>query len=163
MGNLAGKRAAGTGGETLRSGTRRVGLLARLFGRGTAERRRAPDRSEVPYFLEGRDAPAPDGGPDADPALCEYPELAARVAALLDARVRPMLAPQGVRCQLVDVRRDGTVLLLAGGGCHGCGTPVADIQHRIEHALKAALPEVTAVRAVSPGSSQTIGIDELLG
>jgi Fe-S cluster biogenesis protein NfuA len=140
-----------------------LGLFSRLFGRGAPGRRRESEPIDTPYFREGRDAPALEGGPDADPALCEDPGLAARVAEQLEARIRPMLAALGSRCQLVDARRDGTVLLLVGGGCQGCGTPIAAIQDRIERALKAALPEVTAVRAVSPGSSQTIGIDELLG
>src|SRR5262245_53865299 len=89
--NLAGGAAHATraGRDSLQGGTRRPGLLARLFAWRSAPRHPEPENADVPYLLEGRDAPLPDTPPDTDPALCEDPELAARVLEVLQAQIRP--------------------------------------------------------------------------
>jgi len=73
-------------------------------------------------------------------------DLAVRVTAALAHSVLPSVIARGGAIRVADVRTDGVVTLEVTGS-PGAALPLAS---RIEAALRAAVPGITAVRLVSP-------------
>jgi Fe-S cluster biogenesis protein NfuA len=74
-------------------------------------------------------------------------DLAARVTAVLARSVLPSVIARGGTIRVADAGADGAVTLEVTGS-PGAGLPLAS---RIEAAVRAAVPQVTAVRLVTPG------------
>jgi Fe/S biogenesis protein NfuA len=70
--------------------------------------------------------------------------IAARVQDVLDRQINPGVASHGGFVDLLDVR-DGAAYVQLGGGCQGCAQVDVTLRQGIEVAIKAAVPEITAV------------------
>lgn len=70
------------------------------------------------------------------------------VQAALDT-VRPQLQADGGDCELVDVTDEGTVKVRLTGACGGCPMSQMTLKMGIERVLKAKVPSVKEVEAVS--------------
>lgn len=75
-------------------------------------------------------------------------DLAARVSAALERSVLPSVIARGGAIRVAAVGADGVVTLEVTGS-PGAALPLAS---RIEAAVRAAVPQVTAVRLVTPGT-----------
>jgi len=75
-------------------------------------------------------------------------DLAARVTAALERSVLPSVIARGGAIRVAGVGTDGIVTLEVTGS-PGAALPLAS---RIEAAVRAAVPQVTAVRVVTPGA-----------
>jgi Fe-S cluster biogenesis protein NfuA len=71
-----------------------------------------------------------------------------RVEEILDL-IRPAVQSDGGDLELVDVSDDGIVSVRLLGACIGCPSAGMTLQLGIERNLKAHVPEITAVRAVT--------------
>ena len=78
------------------------------------------------------------------PAAADDDALYARVAALFDHQVNPMVARHGGRVELIDVQ-DAVVMLRMAGGCQGCGMADVTLRQGIEAMLHEHVPEVKGV------------------
>jgi len=76
-------------------------------------------------------------------------DLAARVTAALERSVLPSVIARGGAIRVATAGADGVVTLEVTGS-PGAALPLAS---RIEAAVRAAVPQVTAVRLVTPGTS----------
>jgi NFU1 iron-sulfur cluster scaffold homolog, mitochondrial len=76
-------------------------------------------------------------------------DLAARVTAALERSVLPSVIARGGAIRVAAAGADGVVTLEVAGS-PGAALPLAS---RIEAAVRAAVPQVTAVRLVAPGTS----------
>jgi Fe-S cluster biogenesis protein NfuA len=76
-----------------------------------------------------------------DPDLTQ---LRRRVEAALD-RLRPALLQDGGNVELLGVAEDGTVRVELQGACVRCPAQAATLKVALEPALRAEVPEVTAV------------------
>jgi Fe-S cluster biogenesis protein NfuA len=76
-----------------------------------------------------------------------------RVEIVLDG-LRPGLIADGGNVELVDVAEDGTVCLVLQGACATCPAQSATIRFGVEAALRARIPEVTAVVAAQAGEAR---------
>ncbi len=74
-------------------------------------------------------------------------DLAGQVAAALEHSIRPSIIARGAAVRVADV--DGEVAVLEVTGSPGAVLPVAA---RIEAQIRAAVPGITAVRIVTPGT-----------
>lgn len=81
--------------------------------------------------------------------------LVERVQYVLDTEINPGVAGHGGRVSLVEVTREGVVVLQFGGGCHGCGQVDMTLKHGVEKTLRERVPEVTAVQDSTDHSSGT--------
>lgn len=63
-------------------------------------------------------------------------------------KVRGGLQADGGDVELVDVSDDGVVKVRLTGACHGCPMSQMTLKNGIERAIKAEVPEVTAVQSV---------------
>jgi Fe/S biogenesis protein NfuA len=70
--------------------------------------------------------------------------LARRVQDVLDRQINPGVGSHGGMVTLVDVR-EGAAYLRFGGGCQGCAAVDVTLKHGVETAIRAAVPEVTAI------------------
>jgi len=70
--------------------------------------------------------------------------LAERVDAALEG-LRPYMASHGGSVALREVTDGGVVRLVLEGACHGCPSSRATLEHGIEAAVRAAVPEVLAI------------------
>jgi Fe-S cluster biogenesis protein NfuA len=77
------------------------------------------------------------------------PDLTVRVAAALERSVMPVVIARGGAVRVAAASEDGVVTLEATGS-PGAVLPLAA---RIEALIRAAVPEVTAVRLVAPGAA----------
>ncbi len=75
-------------------------------------------------------------------------ELAARVAQAIEQRVNPGIAAHGGRITLVGVR-DNVAYVRMTGGCQGCGLAAVTLRQGVERMVRAAVPEILAVRDVT--------------
>ena len=75
-----------------------------------------------------------------------------KVSQVLDHQINPSIAAHGGVAELVAVE-GGTVYLRLGGGCQGCGMASVTLSQGIEHAIKEAIPEITAVIDVTDHAS----------
>ena len=62
-------------------------------------------------------------------------------------RIRPAVQMDGGDIELVDVA-DGVVKLRLVGSCQGCPSSMMTLRVGIERAIRAEVPEITAVEAV---------------
>ncbi len=85
-------------------------------------------------------APGPDGA------------TARAIRKLLEDTVNPAVAAHGGHISLVDVH-DGAAYIRLEGGCQGCGMSEVTLHHGVESAIKAAVPEITAVFDVTDHES----------
>jgi Fe-S cluster biogenesis protein NfuA len=72
-----------------------------------------------------------------------------RVSKALDDHVRPELAQDGGDIELVGVDEDNIVQVRLLGSCGACSSSVYTVTTAAEQALKARVPEVRFVEAVS--------------
>jgi len=70
--------------------------------------------------------------------------LARAVQEVLDRQINPGVGSHGGMVTLVEVR-DGAAYLRFGGGCQGCAAVDVTLKHGVETAIRAAVPEVTAI------------------
>ncbi len=63
---------------------------------------------------------------------------------VLDRQINPGVGSHGGMVSLVEVR-DGAAYLRFGGGCQGCAAVDVTLKHGVETAIRAAVPEVTAI------------------
>ena len=63
-------------------------------------------------------------------------------------RIRPAVQMDGGDIELVDVV-DGMVRLRLVGSCHGCPSSMMTLKQGIERAIRAEVPEITGVEAIS--------------
>jgi Fe/S biogenesis protein NfuA len=70
--------------------------------------------------------------------------VAARVQEVLDRQINPSVAAHGGYVALLEVR-DGAAYVELGGGCQGCAQVDVTLRQGIEVAIKAAVPQITAV------------------
>ena len=75
-------------------------------------------------------------------------EITPQIKALLDERVRPMVAQDGGDI-VFDRFEDGIVYLHMQGACSGCPSSTATLKVGIENMLRHYIPEVLEVRPVS--------------
>jgi Fe-S cluster biogenesis protein NfuA len=79
-------------------------------------------------------------------------ELRERVQRLFDEQINPSLAGHGGFVEIADVR--GCELYLTmGGGCQGCASAQMTLRQGVERAIRAQVPEVTAVYDVTDHAS----------
>ena len=71
-------------------------------------------------------------------------QLRRRVEAALD-RLRPALLQDGGNVELLDVAEDGTVRVELQGSCVQCPAQAATLKLALEPALRAEVPEVSAL------------------
>jgi Fe-S cluster biogenesis protein NfuA len=64
-------------------------------------------------------------------------------------KIRPMLQRDGGDVELVEVQ-DGIVTVRLQGACAGCPMSQMTIKNGVERLLKQAVPEVVAVKSVTP-------------
>lgn len=78
---------------------------------------------------------------------------AARAARVIE-HIRPYVQSHGGDVELVDVR-DATVYVRLHGSCNGCSMSAVTLREGVEEALRANLPEISAVEVVAsePGPS----------
>jgi len=82
-------------------------------------------------------------------AIARTNDLRDRIEIVLDG-LRPALTADGGNVELLDVAEDGTVCLVLQGACATCPAQSATIRFGVEAALRAEIPEITAV-VVAPG------------
>ena len=70
--------------------------------------------------------------------------LAKAVQEVLDGQINPGVGSHGGMVTLVEVR-DGAAYLRFGGGCQGCAAVDVTLKHGVETAIRAAVPQVTAI------------------
>ena len=70
--------------------------------------------------------------------------VAKAVQEVLDRQINPGVGSHGGMVTLVDVR-DGAAYLRFGGGCQGCAAVDVTLKHGVETAIRAAVPQVTAI------------------
>jgi len=76
------------------------------------------------------------------------PDVRARVAHVLNL-IRPAVQSDGGDLELVDITAEGVVQIRLHGACVGCPSSTMTLQVGIERNLKAHIPEVRRVQAVS--------------
>lgn len=76
------------------------------------------------------------------------PTIKDRVSRVLNL-IRPAVQSDGGDLELVDVTPDGVVQIRLHGACVGCPSSALTLQVGIERNLKAHVPEVRSVQAVS--------------
>lgn len=70
--------------------------------------------------------------------------LARRVQDVIDRQINPGVGTHGGMVSLVDVR-DGTAYMRFGGGCQGCAAVDVTLKQGVEQAVRAAVPEISAI------------------
>ena len=70
--------------------------------------------------------------------------LARAVQDVLDRQINPGVGSHGGMVTLVEVR-DGAAYLRFGGGCQGCAAVDVTLKQGVETAIRAAVPQVTAI------------------
>lgn len=75
--------------------------------------------------------------------------LLARVEAVLDEHVRPGLRADGGDVEVVGIDADRIVQVRMTGACQGCPSSVMTLTFGVEAALKARVPEIRFLEAVS--------------
>ena len=101
--------------------------------------------------LDNPNRPSPRISTDGPPPDLSGP-VEQRVVQVLDQQINPSIAAHGGVAELVAVE-GGTAYLRLGGGCQGCGMASVTLSQGIEHAIKEAIPEITAVIDVTDHAS----------
>jgi Fe-S cluster biogenesis protein NfuA len=86
-------------------------------------------------------------------AIARTNALRDRVEIALDG-LRPALIADGGNVELLDVAEDGTVCVVLQGTCATCPAQSATIRFGVEAALRARIPEITAVVAAQGGEAR---------
>ncbi|NNE55752.1 MAG: NifU family protein [Flavobacteriales bacterium] len=76
-------------------------------------------------------------------------EIAIRVSESLST-IRPYLEADGGDISLVEVTSDLTAIVELHGACTTCSMSTMTMKAGVEGAIKSAVPEIRAVRAVNP-------------
>ena len=76
-----------------------------------------------------------------------------RVEIALDG-LRPALIADGGNVELLDVAEDGTVCIVLQGACAHCPAQNATVRFGLEAALRAEIPEISAVVAAQGGEAR---------
>jgi Fe-S cluster biogenesis protein NfuA len=84
--------------------------------------------------------------PNSTPEVRE--KLLERIEHVLDERVRPGLADDGSKVQVVSIDEDHIVQVRLLGACQGCVSSVVTTAMFIEKAVKAEVPEVRFLEAI---------------
>jgi len=79
-------------------------------------------------------------------AIARTNALRDRVEMVLDG-LRPALIADGGNVELLGVAEDGTVCIVLQGACASCPAQNATVRFGVEAALRAEIPEITAVVA----------------
>jgi len=79
-------------------------------------------------------------------AIARTNALRDRVEMVLDG-LRPALIADGGNVELLGVAEDGTVCVVLQGACANCPAQNATVRFGVEAALRAEIPEITAVVA----------------
>jgi Fe-S cluster biogenesis protein NfuA len=79
-------------------------------------------------------------------AVARTNALRDRVEIALDG-LRPALIADGGNVELLEVADDGTVCIVLQGACASCPAQSATVRFGVEAALRAEIPEITAVVA----------------
>jgi Fe-S cluster biogenesis protein NfuA len=77
-----------------------------------------------------------------------WPDLRARIEAVLDEHVRPGLRADGGEVELVAIDPDRIVQVRMQGACQGCPSAAVTLTMAIESTLKAHIPEIRFLEAV---------------
>ena len=101
--------------------------------------------------LDNPNGPSPRIATDGPPPDLSGP-VEQRVTQVLDHQINPSIAAHGGVAELVAVE-GGTAYLRLGGGCQGCGMASVTLSQGIEHAIRDAVPEITAVIDVTDHAS----------
>ncbi len=80
--------------------------------------------------------------------------VAARIQDVLDRQINPSVAAHGGFVDLLEVR-GGAAYVQLGGGCQGCAQVDVTLRQGIEVAIKAAVPQITAVIDVTDHAAGT--------
>ena len=80
--------------------------------------------------------------------------VAARIQDVLDWQINPSVAAHGGFVDLLEVR-GGAAYVQLGGGCQGCAQVDVTLRQGIEVAIKAAVPQITAVIDVTDHAAGT--------
>lgn len=72
--------------------------------------------------------------------------LAKRVQFVIDSEINPKLAAHSGNVKLLDIEPGGVIVLLFGGGCHGCGMVDVTLKQGVEKTLREMIPEIKDVR-----------------
>jgi Fe-S cluster biogenesis protein NfuA len=76
-------------------------------------------------------------------------ELLQRIERVLDEKVRPELEADGGGIVVVGLDVDNILQVRLTGACQGCSSSIVTLSMRVESILKADIPEVRFVEAVS--------------
>jgi Fe-S cluster biogenesis protein NfuA len=76
-------------------------------------------------------------------------ELQERIERVLEEQVRPELRADGGDIILVGIDSDNIVQVRLTGACQGCSSSVYTLSMRVEATLKALIPEIRFLEAVS--------------
>ena len=98
------------------------------------------------HLVRGLPIVAPGAVPAADAA--DEDETAARIRALIEERVRPVVTRDGGDI-VFDRFEDGVVYLHMRGACAGCPSAAMTLKDGVEALLKTYVPEVREVRQAS--------------
>jgi len=101
--------------------------------------------------LDNPNGPSPRIATDGPPPELTGP-LEQQVVQVLDQQINPSIAAHGGVAELVSVEA-GIAYLRLGGGCQGCGMASVTLSQGIEHAIREAIPEITAVIDVTDHAS----------
>ena len=101
--------------------------------------------------VDNPNGPSPRIATDGPPPDLSGP-LEQQVVQVLDHQINPSIAAHGGVAELVAIE-GGTAYLRLGGGCQGCGMAAVTLSQGIEHAIRDAIPEITAVIDVTDHAS----------
>ncbi len=80
--------------------------------------------------------------------------IARRVQEVIDRQINPGVGTHGGMVSLVDVK-DGTAYMRFGGGCQGCAAVDVTLKQGVEQAVRAAVPEISAIVDVTDHQAGT--------
>jgi Fe/S biogenesis protein NfuA len=93
--------------------------------------------NDTPKATQKKEPPA---GPEGD--------VWRQIQEILDTEVNPAVAGHGGFIDLIDVQ-GGTVYVLMGGGCQGCGMANVTLKQGVERILKGHIPEIEEILDVT--------------
>lgn len=80
----------------------------------------------------------------AEAASADGDSIRARVEAVLERDINPAVAAHGGFIEVLDVKGSDLYIHM-GGGCQGCAQSQATLRQGVEHQIRAAVPEITAI------------------
>ena len=79
-----------------------------------------------------------------NPNVPEISEIEQRITAHLDSTINPMIASHGGKIDVVRVD-SGVLYIEMKGGCQGCSSSGATLQHGVEQEILSEFPEITRI------------------